>query len=49
MAAAEKIKHLIKSFAENDEQRFYSIAMQIAASEARKGHTNVANELKKLG
>lgn len=48
MAAAEKIKHLIKSFAENDEARFYSIAMQIAASEARKGHTNVANELKKL-
>lgn len=48
MAAAEKIKHLIKSFAENDEQRFYSIAMQIAASEARKGHTKVANELKKL-
>src|SRR6056297_2893461 len=48
MAAAEKIKHLIKSFAENDEQRFYSIAMQIAASEARKGHTKVAEELKKL-
>lgn len=48
MAAAEKIKHLIKSFAENDEVRFYSIAMQIAASEARKGHTNVANELKEL-
>lgn len=48
MAAAEKIKHLIKSFAENDEARFYSIAMQIAASEARKGHTHVANELKKL-
>jgi SpoVK/Ycf46/Vps4 family AAA+-type ATPase len=48
MAAAEKIKHLIKSFAENDEAKFYSIAMQIAASEARKGHTNVANELKKL-
>lgn len=48
MAAAEKIKHLIKSFAENDEQRFYSIAMQIAASEARKGHTKLAEELKKL-
>lgn len=48
MAAAEKIKHLITSFAENDERRFYAIAMQIAASEARKGHTNVAQELKKL-
>lgn len=48
MAAAEKIKRLIESFAEKDEARFYSIAMQIAAAEARKGHSNVANELKKL-
>lgn len=48
MAAAEKIKSLIESFAENDESRFYAIAMQIAASEARKGHNNVAVELKKI-
>lgn len=48
MAAAEKIKHLIESFGEKDEARFFSIAMQIAASEARKGHSNVAHDLKKL-
>jgi len=48
MAAAEKIKHLIESFAEKDEARFFSIAMQIAAAEARKGHSNIANELKQL-
>ena len=48
MAAAEKIKDLIKSFADNDEESFYAIAMQIAASEARKGHSNVANDLKNL-
>lgn len=48
MAAAEKIKRLIESFAEKDEARFFSIAMQIAAAEARKGHSNIANELKQL-
>lgn len=48
MAAAEQIKSLIKSFGEGDESRFYATAMQIAASEARKGHIAVAEELKKL-
>lgn len=48
MAAAEQIKSLIKSFGEGDESRFYATAMQIAASEARKGHVAIAEELKKL-
>ena len=48
MAAADQIKSLIKSFAEGDEARFYATAMQIAASEARSGHTALAEELKKL-
>ncbi|WP_297338403.1 AAA family ATPase [Algoriphagus sp.] len=48
MAAAEQIKSLIKSFGEGDESRFYATAMQIAASEARKGHLELAEELKKL-
>lgn len=48
MAAAEQIKTLIKSFGEGDESRFYATAMQIAASEARKGHVTLAEELKKL-
>jgi len=48
MAAAEQIKALIKSFAEDDAARFYATAMQIAASEARNGHTSLAEELKKL-
>ena len=48
MAAAEQIKSLIKFFGEGDDDRFYTVAMQIAASEARKGHTNVAQELKSL-
>lgn len=48
MAEASHIKSLIKSFAEEDEQRFYAIAMQIAAAEARKGNQLLADELKTL-
>jgi SpoVK/Ycf46/Vps4 family AAA+-type ATPase len=48
LAVAEQIKSLIKSFGEGDESRFYATAMQIAASEARKGHFELADELKKL-
>lgn len=48
MAAADQIKSLIKSFGDGDEDRFFASAMQIAASEARKGHTTFAKELKSL-
>lgn len=48
MAAADQIKSLIKSFGDGDEDRFYASAMQIAASEARKGHATFAQELKSL-
>lgn len=47
-SSAEQIKTLIKSFSEGDESRFYATAMQIAASEAKKGHIAFAEELKKL-
>lgn len=48
MAAAEQIKNLIKSFGESDESRFFTTAMQIAATEARQGHSTFAQELKSL-
>lgn len=48
MAAAEKIKALLQSFGDQDESRFYSTAMQIAAAEAKMGHVRLANELKTL-
>lgn len=48
MAALEQIKSLIRSFGEGDESRFYATAMQIAAAEARQGHTALAEELKKM-
>lgn len=48
MAGAEQIKSLIKSYGDGDEERFFASAMQIAASEARSGHTTFAQELKLL-
>ncbi|MEZ5489165.1 MAG: ATP-binding protein [Gammaproteobacteria bacterium] len=48
MATAEQIKALLKSHADRDDQRFYSIALQVAAKEARQGHHKLANELKTL-
>jgi len=48
MAAADQIKSLIKSYGDGDEDRFFASAMQIAASEARKGHTTFAQELKSI-
>jgi len=48
MASSDQIKSLIKSFGQGDEERFFASAMQIAASEARSGHSNFAQELKAL-
>ncbi|MBY0425078.1 MAG: ATPase, partial [Cytophagales bacterium] len=48
MAAADQIKSLIKSFGDGDEEHFFASAMQIAATEARQGHTTFAQELKTL-
>jgi ATP-dependent protease Clp ATPase subunit len=48
MASAEQIKALLKSYVEGDEQRFFSVAMQVAAHEAKKGHGKLAEELRAL-
>ncbi len=48
MATAEQIKALLESHADQDDQRFYSIALQVAAKEARQGHHKLANKLKAL-
>ena len=48
MAGTDQIKSLIKSFGEDNEERFFASAIQIAASEARQGHADVAHELKEL-
>ena len=48
MASANQLKSLIKSHIEGDEERFYSIAMQLAAHEAKIGHGKLAEELRDL-
>nr|WP_067289318.1 ATP-binding protein [Marinobacterium profundum] len=48
MATAAQIKALMKSHVDKDDQRFYSIALQMAAREARQGHTKLACEIKEM-
>ena len=48
MASAEQIKALLESHASGDEDRFFSIALQMAAHEAKIGHGKVALELRDL-
>ena len=46
MATADQIKALLSSHADRDDQRFYSIALQVAAKEACRGHHKLAKEIK---
>ena len=48
MAKAEYIISLIKSHYNNEPERFSTVALQIAAHEAKLGHTFVANEIKNI-
>ncbi len=48
MATAEQIKSLLVSHFKNDNERFSSIALQVAAHEARQGHMSIAKEIKDL-
>lgn len=48
MASASQLKALLKSHLEGDDERFYTVAMQVAAHEAKLGHGKVAEELRTL-
>ncbi|GAB4279292.1 MAG: ATP-binding protein [Marinilabiliales bacterium] len=48
MATAEQLKSLIKSHFSNEPDRFYTIALQLAAHEAKKGHTALAHSIREL-
>lgn len=48
MATADHVKALVRSHSEGDEERFYAIALQVAAQAARQGHTKMAKELRDL-
>ena len=46
MPTAAQVKALIRSHAAGDEDRFYSVALQMAAQAARQGHGRFAQELR---
>jgi len=48
MASANQLKALLKSHSAGDDERFFSIAMQLAAHEAKIGHGKLAQELRDL-
>jgi SpoVK/Ycf46/Vps4 family AAA+-type ATPase len=48
MATADQVKALVKSHAEGDDERFYAVALQVAAKAARSGHSAMAQELRDL-
>ncbi len=48
MATGEQLKALVRSFADQNEEQFYKVALQLAAHEARLGHDRLARELKEM-
>lgn len=48
MPSADQLKALLKAYVQGDDAQFTSIAMQIAAGEARSGHGKLAEELRAL-
>src|SRR5690625_1714857 len=48
MATADQIKSLIRSHYAENEEHFNSIVLQLAAHQARKGHTKLAREIKSI-
>ena len=48
MTTSAQIKALLKSYKENDRDRFKSVAMQIAAHESQMGHDKLAEEIKEI-
>lgn len=48
MATAQQLKSLLRSYSEADGEMFVSVALQIAAHEARGGKAKLASEIKRL-
>lgn len=48
MPTADQVKALVRSHAEHDDTKFYSVALQVAARAARSGQTKFAQELRDL-
>ena len=47
MSNSKQILAMLRSHATGDDEQFFSIALQVAASEARKGHRTTADELRR--
>lgn len=48
MATAEQIKSLIRSHLSDQPEQFFTIALQVAAHEAKQGHQSLAHEIRNL-
>jgi SpoVK/Ycf46/Vps4 family AAA+-type ATPase len=48
MATAEQIKSLIRSHFSDEPERFYTLALQVAAHEAKQGHSALAEDIRNL-
>ena len=48
MASADQIKALLRSHVEGDNSHFLAVAMQVAAHEARLGHSRIASEIREI-
>lgn len=48
MASGDQLKALLASHLEGDDDRFFSVAMQVAAHEAKRGHGKLAEDLRAL-
>jgi hypothetical protein len=48
MSSARHLLSLLKTHVRGDEQEFLSLAMEVAAREARQGHTKVAEQIREL-
>lgn len=46
MSSTKQILAMLRSRAEGDEDSFFSIALQVAAAEARQGHREIAEEMR---
>jgi hypothetical protein len=48
MATAEQLKALIRNHLNDQSDQFYTTALQVAAHEAKNGHTGLAYEIRSL-
>jgi SpoVK/Ycf46/Vps4 family AAA+-type ATPase len=48
MATAEQVKSLIRSHFSDKPERFYTIALQLAAHEAKQGHSALAHDIREI-